>query len=102
MVAPVSTLARPPNSCHSPLTDACMRHAFTVPTPWQVSPDGQSAAVVHGVFATEQVKGATGVAGWSALFTTMSWIVTRTWVSGVESPCHPANIVAAYPVGITP
>src|SRR5205085_6761433 len=102
MTLPVSTLARPTSSCHSPFTAACICHDLTVPAPQHFSPDGQSALVAHAVFDDEQVRGTVGVAGWSELFTTRSVSVTRTCTSGDVSRFQPATIVAAKPVGMTP
>src|SRR5207247_4086985 len=99
MTSPVFTMSRPVSSCHSPLIAACITQLFTGPTPRQVSPLGQSPAVLHGLSLLAHVLGATGGASWSALFTTSPLTVTRTCVSGVGSFRHPATIVPAYPVG---
>src|SRR5213594_3174208 len=98
---PVSTVASPVNSCHSPLTAACICHAFTGPTPRQVSlfaqlghaGGRQSAVVSHargGACSGEHVFGATGVASWRALLTSSASTVTRTCVRGLLSLNQPA------------
>src|SRR2546426_12459393 len=101
-MSPVSTVASPLNSCHSPLTAACICHAFTGPTPRQVSlfaqlghaGGRQSAVVSHakgGLCSGEQVLGATGVAGWSPLLISSVSMVTRTCGRGLLARNHPAK-----------